>query len=175
MYKPIIMISQSSHALGLSFPKTFWLHCLSETLMGKVVDSVLISFTSSWPLEGDVLFFWNTCLLEIDLMCILDHFGPYFYFYFWIQYLPCDSPPHTDMSTFMVRKYSNCNLFWLLLVLRLQLFKFYVSYFIWMFLKSFCCHAQCYDDHLVWLNDVPIPNTFCHTGALQWSSEWELW
>lgn len=102
VYIPRIMISRSFHALGLSFPRTFWLRCYSETLMGKVVDSVLIFFTFSWPLEGDVLFFCYKCLLRLKILpavqnplvlrafpTVLDHL----FIFIFILLLGSGSPP----------------------------------------------------------------------------------
>lgn len=46
MYKTRVIFRRSSHAQGLPFSSMFWLQFLSQTLIGKMVDS-LIAFTSS--------------------------------------------------------------------------------------------------------------------------------
>lgn len=45
-YKTKVIFRRSSHAQGLPFSSMFWLQFLSQTLIGKMVDS-LIAFTSS--------------------------------------------------------------------------------------------------------------------------------
>lgn len=46
-YKTKVIFRRSSHAQGLPFSSMFWLQFLSQTLIGKMVDSLLIAFTSS--------------------------------------------------------------------------------------------------------------------------------